>query len=132
MGICYRQTLLHGIADFMSLLGYGRVTVFTSVLGYVCITDFMSVLGCGCITDFMSIIGYGYYGELPLSFAAVLGHVDIYDFLIKHGAKTDAQDQYGNTVLHLIVIHRQLVSKILSFTQQNILCLVIVLNYPCL
>lgn len=57
------------------------------------------------------VAGYGYYGEFPLSIAAVFNHMDIYDFLIKTGANTDLQDVYGNTVLHLIVLYKQKVKQ---------------------
>jgi len=60
------------------------------------------------IDDFLA---FGYYGEYPLSFAAVFNYTQIYDYLIQHGADTNAQDSYGNTVLHTIVIHNQIVSK---------------------
>ncbi|XP_067933203.1 transient receptor potential cation channel subfamily V member 3-like [Watersipora subatra] len=51
---------------------------------------------------------FGYYGEYPLSIAAVFNHTQIYDFLIQSDADTDAQDSFGNTVLHVIVTHNQI------------------------
>ena len=59
---------------------------------------------------FVSLAEYGYYGEYPLSFAAVFSHTEIYDFLLKNGANSDAEDSKGNSVLHMIVIHNQIVS----------------------
>lgn len=56
-------------------------------------------------------VAFGYYGEYPLSFAAVFNHTQIYDFLIQSGANTEAQDSHGNTVLHVVVIHNQIVSR---------------------
>lgn len=52
-----------------------------------------------------SFTGYAYYGEYPLSFAACFGHESIYDYLIQRGADPNSQDQYGNTLLHMIVIN---------------------------
>ncbi|XP_076469164.1 uncharacterized protein LOC143299692 [Babylonia areolata] len=51
--------------------------------------------------------GYCYYGEYPLAFAACRGNEELYDFLIDHGADPNAQDSFGNTVLHMLVIHEQ-------------------------
>lgn len=56
--------------------------------------------------------GYAYYGEYPLAFAACRGNQDIYDYLIDHGANPNFQDSFGNTVLHMVVIHCQPVSII--------------------
>ncbi|XP_013388391.1 transient receptor potential cation channel subfamily V member 6 isoform X1 [Lingula anatina] len=52
--------------------------------------------------------GYAYYGEYPLAFAASFGHKNIYDYLISKGADPDAQDSFGNTTLHVIVVNNQL------------------------
>ncbi|XP_006825516.1 transient receptor potential cation channel subfamily V member 5-like [Saccoglossus kowalevskii] len=57
--------------------------------------------------------GYAYYGEYPLSFAACMGNEDIYDYLIEMSLKRphlgqvdpNAQDRFGNTILHMLVIH---------------------------
>ncbi|KAK3610627.1 hypothetical protein CHS0354_009090 [Potamilus streckersoni] len=51
--------------------------------------------------------GFAYDGEYPVSFAACFGHVDIYDYLIDHGADPDLQDSFGNTALHMVVITDQ-------------------------
>ncbi|CAF5223315.1 unnamed protein product, partial [Rotaria magnacalcarata] len=51
-----------------------------------------------------SIETHAYYGEYPLAFAAAFGHLEIYDYLIQHGADPNLQDSYGNTVLHMLVI----------------------------
>lgn len=53
--------------------------------------------------------GHAYYGEYPLAFAAAFGYVEIYDYLIEHGADPNMQDTYGNTVLHMLVIRDQMV-----------------------
>ncbi|XP_071817460.1 transient receptor potential cation channel subfamily V member 6-like isoform X2 [Apostichopus japonicus] len=57
-----------------------------------------------------------YYGEYPLAFAASLGFAEIYDFLVEASVRSkeqqgkcnpDAADSYGNTIIHMIVIHNQ-------------------------
>lgn len=55
------------------------------------------------------ITGYAYYGEYPIHFAAATGNQEIYDYLIDHGANPNAQDTFGNTALHMVVICNQVV-----------------------
>lgn len=52
--------------------------------------------------------GYAYYGEYPAAFAASFDNKQMYDFLIKNGADPNKQDTFGNTVLHLCVIHNRI------------------------
>ncbi|KHJ41173.1 transient-receptor-potential calcium channel protein [Trichuris suis] len=52
--------------------------------------------------------GLAYFGEYPLAFAASFGNKDIYDALIDFGANPNAQDSFGNTVLHMCVIHNSI------------------------
>ncbi|XP_003374733.1 transient-receptor-potential calcium channel protein [Trichinella spiralis] len=54
--------------------------------------------------------GLAYFGEYPLAFAASFGNKDIYDALIDFNADPNAQDTYGNTVLHMCVIHNSIIS----------------------
>ena len=56
--------------------------------------------------------GLSYYGEYPLSFAAVMGQVDCMRLLFTHGVDPNKQDSNGNTVLHMLVIHNKLVLKL--------------------
>lgn len=58
-----------------------------------------------------SFQGHAYYGEYPLAFAAAFGHMEIYDYLIDHGADPNMQDSYGNTVLHVLVIRDRMVEN---------------------
>lgn len=54
--------------------------------------------------------GFLYFGELPLTFAALVNQLDIVQELIRHGAKMNKTDSNGNTVLHMLVIHNNLVN----------------------
>lgn len=57
--------------------------------------------------------GYTYFGEYPLSFAAITNQYDCVRLLIENGADPNKQDSNGNTVLHMLVIHNNLV-KVLN------------------
>lgn len=59
--------------------------------------------------SYVLITGYAYYGEYPIHFAAATGNQEIYDYLIDHGANPNAQDTFGNTALHMVVICNQVV-----------------------
>ena len=48
-----------------------------------------------------------YFGELPLSFAASDGNLEMADILIKHGADLSLEDAYGNNALHMCVIYER-------------------------
>lgn len=54
-------------------------------------------------------IGYVYFGEYPLSFAAILNQEECVRLLIRFGADPNKQDFNGNTVLHMLVINNNLV-----------------------
>lgn len=62
----------------------------------------------------ISFQGHAYFGEYPLAFAAAFGHIEIYDYLIDHGADPNMQDSYGNTVLHVLVIRNRMVYDCLT------------------
>ena len=53
--------------------------------------------------------GYFYYGEYPLSWAAVLNQVECVRLLIAYGANVNKEDSNGNTALHMLVISNNLV-----------------------
>ena len=53
-------------------------------------------------------VGYAYFGEYPLSFAALLDQEDCVRLLMAKGADPDKQDFNGNTVLHMLVINNNL------------------------
>ena len=59
---------------------------------------------CSHETDYC---GDKYYGEYPLSFAASLGNKEMYSYLLSKGSDPDAKDSFGNTALHMMVIHQQ-------------------------
>ena len=52
--------------------------------------------------------GLAYMGEYPLTWSAFLCNEGIYNLLLDRGADPDAQDTYGNTVLHMVVVAAQL------------------------
>ncbi|CAF0818866.1 unnamed protein product [Rotaria sp. Silwood1] len=52
--------------------------------------------------------GYCYFGEYPLSFAAVLQQEESVRLLIAKGADTNCQDSNGNTALHMCVIYNRI------------------------
>lgn len=56
-------------------------------------------------------VGYVYFGEYPLSFAAILNQEECVRLLIAKGADPNKQDFNGNTVLHMLVIYNNLVSE---------------------
>lgn len=58
-------------------------------------------------------VSYSYFGEYPLSFAAILNQEECIRLLIAKGADPNRQDGNGNTVLHMLVIYNNLV--VLSF-----------------
>jgi len=60
-----------------------------------------------CVIYVWCNVGDSYYGEYPLAFAACFGYVEIYDYLIDHGADPNCKDSFGNNVLHMIVIANQ-------------------------
>lgn len=52
-----------------------------------------------------------YFGEYPLSFAAVLNQEECIRLLIAKNADPNMQDTNGNTVLHMLVIYDNLVKR---------------------
>jgi transient receptor potential cation channel subfamily V member 5 len=53
--------------------------------------------------------GYAYFGEYPISFAALINQEECIRLLIAYGADPNMQDSNGNTVLHMLVINNNLV-----------------------
>lgn len=49
--------------------------------------------------------GQCYYGEYVLSFAACRGHKTLVDMFLDLGCSPNQRDSYGNTVMHLLVVH---------------------------
>ncbi|CAF1026088.1 unnamed protein product [Rotaria sordida] len=52
--------------------------------------------------------GFCYFGEYPLSFAAVLQQEESVRLLVAKGANTNCQDSNGNTALHMCVIYNRI------------------------
>lgn len=56
--------------------------------------------------------GLAYLGELPLAWAACCGNQTVYNLLIDAGANPDAQDSFGNMILHMVVVCDKLVRSL--------------------
>lgn len=54
-------------------------------------------------------VGLSYFGEYPLSFAAILNQPECIRLLIAYKADPNKQDTNGNTVMHMMVIKNNLV-----------------------
>ena len=52
--------------------------------------------------------GLAYLGGYAAAWAACLNNETIYNLLLEQGADPDAQDGFGNTVLHMVVIQNQM------------------------
>lgn len=55
--------------------------------------------------------GLAYLGEYHLAWAACQANETLYNLLLEQGADPDAQDSFGNTVLHMVVVTNRMVSK---------------------
>lgn len=53
------------------------------------------------VTDYE---GLAYMGELPLAWAACCANESVYNLLIDHDADPDEADQFGNMILHMVVV----------------------------
>ena len=49
--------------------------------------------------------GYVYWGEYPLSFAAVLNQEECFRLILSRGGNPDLVDTNGNTVTHIMVVY---------------------------
>ena len=59
-----------------------------------------------------SFEGFAYFGEYPLNFAACLNQEECVRLLLAKGANPNKQDMFGNTTLHMMVLHDNIVSII--------------------
>ncbi|KDR16309.1 hypothetical protein L798_10124, partial [Zootermopsis nevadensis] len=48
--------------------------------------------------------GLAYLGEFPLAWAACCSNESVYNLLLDSGASPDAQDSFGNMILHMVVV----------------------------
>ncbi|CRK89237.1 CLUMA_CG002996, isoform A [Clunio marinus] len=48
--------------------------------------------------------GLAYLGEYPLAWAACVNNESVYNLLLEVGADPDAQDSFGNMILHMVVV----------------------------
>ena len=53
--------------------------------------------------------GLAYFGEFPLAWSACCNNEAAYNLLIDRGADPNAQDSFGNMVLHMVVVCDKLV-----------------------
>lgn len=53
--------------------------------------------------------GLAYLGEYPLAWSACCANESVYNLLIDHNADPDAQDSFGNMILHMVVVCDKLV-----------------------
>ncbi len=60
-------------------------------------------------------IGNAYFGNYPLSFAACWNQTESVRMCMAHGADVNKQDLNGNTVLHMLFIHDNLVIFLIIF-----------------
>lgn len=56
--------------------------------------------------------GLAYLGEYPLAWSACCNNEGVYNLLIDSDADPDLQDTFGNSVLHMVVVHDQLVNNL--------------------
>lgn len=58
------------------------------------------------VTDYE---GLAYLGEYPLAWAACCANESVYNLLLDNGANPDFQDNFGNMILHMVVVCDKLV-----------------------
>jgi ankyrin repeat protein len=66
--------------------------------------------GYFCLNSLICLLRKLYFGEYPLAFAACTNQKDCYRILRAKRADPNSQDTNGNTVLHMCVIHENLVN----------------------
>lgn len=54
--------------------------------------------------------GLAYLGEYPLAWSACCANESVYNLLLDNNADPDAQDSFGNMILHMVVVCDKLVS----------------------
>lgn len=53
--------------------------------------------------------GLAYLGEYPLAWAACCANESVYNLLLDSGAHPDLKDNFGNMILHMVVVCDKLV-----------------------
>lgn len=53
-----------------------------------------------------------YLGEYPLAWAACCANESVYNLLLDNGANPDYQDNFGNMILHMVVVCDKLVRHV--------------------
>lgn len=59
--------------------------------------------------------GLAYLGEYPLAWAACCANESVYNLLLDSGAHPDYQDNFGNMILHMVVVCDKLVNIVTIF-----------------
>lgn len=59
--------------------------------------------------------GLAYLGEYPLAWAACCANESVYNLLLDNNADPDAQDSFGNMILHMVVVCDKLVRGVFRF-----------------
>lgn len=63
-------------------------------------------------------------GEYPLAWAACCANESVYNLLIDSNADPDAQDTFGNMILHMVVVCDKLVGSV----NRSVLWLILYVN----
>lgn len=66
--------------------------------------------------------GLAYLGEYPLAWAACCANEAVYNLLVDSGADPDAQDSFGNMILHMVVVCDKLVTMSLFYRSDTFRC----------
>ncbi|VVC86396.1 unnamed protein product [Leptidea sinapis] len=61
--------------------------------------------------------GLAYLGEYPLAWAACCANEAVYNLLLDSGADPDAQDSFGNMILHMVVVCDKLLGRASVFRE---------------
>ncbi|GLG93506.1 Inactive, transient receptor potential ion channel [Gryllus bimaculatus] len=63
--------------------------------------------------------GLAYLGEYPLAWAACCANESVYNLLLENNADPDAQDSFGNMILHMVVVVDKLTKCVLGTTLKS-------------
>lgn len=101
--------------DMMRILLTKRANMHARCFGSIFAPDDQKKNRIDVLTSELPILkdtnyeGFTYYGEYPLCFAASVSSEECVRFLFAKKCNPNKQDLNGNTVLHLMVIHNNMV-----------------------